>query len=114
MSPALNGSSVLQRFECGNAVETRNRMMFDFYPGLPHMYVCVCYKQKFFQLTTQCRSASVTSSCVLVFIIKVVAVWFLFGCLDTKKFFKFEAFSICQLVICTVVHFVLFTVFDFL
>ena len=64
--------------------------------------------------TVSLRLTSVTSSCVLVFIIEVVAVWFLFGCLDTKKFFKFEAFSICQLVICTVVHFVLFIVFDFL
>ena len=52
------------------------------------------------------------TSCALVFIIKVVAVWFLFGCLDTKKFFKFEAFNICQFVIGTVVH--LLTVFDVL
>ena len=37
MSPALNGSSTLQRFEHGNAVEKCNRIMFDFYPGLPHM-----------------------------------------------------------------------------
>ena len=33
MSPALDGSSALQRFECGNAVEIRNGIMFDFYPG---------------------------------------------------------------------------------
>ena len=37
MSPTPNGSSVLQRFECGNAVEIRNGIMFDFYPGLPDM-----------------------------------------------------------------------------
>ena len=24
-------------FECGNAIELRNGMMFDFYPGLPHI-----------------------------------------------------------------------------
>ena len=36
MSPALNGSSGLERFECSNAIEIRNRIMFDFYPGLPH------------------------------------------------------------------------------
>ena len=36
MSPALNGSFALQRFECGNTVELRNGIMFDFYPGLPH------------------------------------------------------------------------------
>ena len=37
MNPALNGSSALQRFERGNAVEIRNRIMFGFYPGLPHV-----------------------------------------------------------------------------
>ena len=35
MSPALNGSSALQRFERSNAIEIRNGIMFDFYPGLP-------------------------------------------------------------------------------
>ena len=37
MSPALNNSSALERFECRNAIEIRNGIMFDFYPGLPHM-----------------------------------------------------------------------------
>ena len=36
MSPALSRNTALQRFECGNAVEIRNRIMFNFYPGLPH------------------------------------------------------------------------------
>ena len=39
MSPALNGSSALQRFERNNAIEIRNGIMFDFYPGLPHMHI---------------------------------------------------------------------------
>ena len=39
MSPTLNGSSALQRFEHGNAVEVRNRIMFNFYLGLPQMFV---------------------------------------------------------------------------
>ena len=39
MSPALNRSSALQHFERSNAIEIRNGIMFDFYPGLPH--VCV-------------------------------------------------------------------------
>ena len=39
MSLALDGSFALQRFKCSNAVELRNGIMFDFYPGLPHMYV---------------------------------------------------------------------------
>ena len=37
MSPAFNGSSVLQCFECGNMVEICNGIMFHFYPGLPHI-----------------------------------------------------------------------------
>ena len=37
MSPVLNGSSALQWFECSNAIEIHNRIMFDFYPGLPHI-----------------------------------------------------------------------------
>ena len=41
MSPALNGSSMLERFEHSNVIEIRNGIMFDFYPGLPHMHVAV-------------------------------------------------------------------------
>ena len=37
MSPALNGLTALQRFECDNTVEIHNGIMFDFYPGLPHV-----------------------------------------------------------------------------
>ena len=37
MSPALNGSSALQCFERSNVVKIRNGIMFDFYPGLPHI-----------------------------------------------------------------------------
>ena len=38
MSPTHNRSSVLQPFECGNVVEMLNRMIFDFYPALPHVW----------------------------------------------------------------------------
>ena len=37
MCRALNGSTVLQCFKRGNAVEIRNKIMFDFYSGLPHL-----------------------------------------------------------------------------
>ena len=37
MSSALNGSIALQRFERGNTVKMCDRIMFDFYLGLPHM-----------------------------------------------------------------------------
>ena len=36
-SPSLNGSSALEHFKHSNAIEIRNRILFDFYPGLPHM-----------------------------------------------------------------------------
>ena len=47
MSPALNGSSALQRFECGNAIEIRNGIMFDFYPGLPQLCIYMYNDQQF-------------------------------------------------------------------
>jgi len=37
MSPTLNRSSALQHFQHDNAVEIRNRIMFDFYPGLSQL-----------------------------------------------------------------------------
>ena len=37
MSPALNGSSVIQHFEGSDAIEIRNGITFDFYTGLPHI-----------------------------------------------------------------------------
>ena len=37
MSPALNGSSALERFERGNEIEILNGIMFNFYPGLSHL-----------------------------------------------------------------------------
>ena len=38
MSPTLNGSSVIQHFECSNVIEIRDGITFDFHTGLPHMY----------------------------------------------------------------------------
>ena len=38
MSPAFNGSSVSQCFECSNATEIHNRVMFDFYLQLSFSY----------------------------------------------------------------------------
>ena len=37
MSSTHNRSTVLQCFECGNAIKIRNRIKFGFYPGLPHV-----------------------------------------------------------------------------
>ena len=38
MSPTLNESTALRRFECDNVVEIHNRIMFNFYLGLPQLY----------------------------------------------------------------------------
>ena len=38
MSATLNGSSTLERFERSNMIEICDGIMFDFYPGLPHIY----------------------------------------------------------------------------
>ena len=61
MSPALNGSSALQRFKRSNASEIRNGIMFDFYPGLPH----VCSKEQ----TWTCMNAIATQLHLLPFIL---------------------------------------------
>ena len=37
MSPTLNGSSVIQRFERSDVIKIRNGIILDFYVGLPHM-----------------------------------------------------------------------------
>ena len=39
MSPTLNGSSAIRRFERSDAIEIRDEITFDFYTGLPHMDV---------------------------------------------------------------------------
>ena len=38
MSPALNGSSAIQRFKRSNAIEICDGITFDFYTGLSHVY----------------------------------------------------------------------------
>ena len=40
MSPTRNSSTVLQHFENGNVIKICNRIMFNFYMGLPHMLLC--------------------------------------------------------------------------
>ena len=38
MSHALNGSSTLELFERSTTIEICNGIMFNFYPGLPHIF----------------------------------------------------------------------------
>ena len=42
MSPALNGSSVIRRFEHSNATEIRDGKTFDFYTRLPQLLQLTC------------------------------------------------------------------------
>ena len=35
----FSGSSALQHVKLSDALEIRNRVIFDFYPGLPHVHV---------------------------------------------------------------------------
>ena len=41
MSLALNESSVVRHFKHGNAIEILDRIIFDFYTGLPHVVLGV-------------------------------------------------------------------------
>ena len=47
MSPALNGSSAIRRFEGSDAIEIRDGITFDFYTGLPHVQqvlrICIAF-----------------------------------------------------------------------
>ena len=38
MSPTLNGSSAMRRFKHSNEIEMHDRITFDFYTQLPHIY----------------------------------------------------------------------------
>ena len=38
MSPTLSGSSALSHVKLSDALKTRDGIIFDFYPGLPHSY----------------------------------------------------------------------------
>ena len=63
MSPALNGSSAIQRFEGSDAIEIRDGITFDSYTGLPHTYfyhieqqIRMMYVRTKIAHTKQCQS----------------------------------------------------------
>ena len=39
MSPALDGSSAIRHFELSDALKIHDGIIFDFYTGLPHIYM---------------------------------------------------------------------------
>ena len=43
MSPALNRSSAIRHFEGSDATEILDGIAFDFYTGLPHIYLFYSY-----------------------------------------------------------------------
>ena len=52
MSLALSGSSALYRVKHGDALEIHNGIIFDFYPGLPHMCSCTAYTSSYYLRAT--------------------------------------------------------------
>ena len=42
MSPVLNGSSAIRRFEGNDAIEIRDGITFNLYTGLPHICIAYC------------------------------------------------------------------------
>ena len=46
MNPAPNGSSTLQHFERGDAIEIHNRIMFDFYCHIYYSIIVLPYSRK--------------------------------------------------------------------
>ena len=74
MSPTLNGSSALQHFECGNAVELRNGRMFDFYPGLPHLLYIIQSTKAWENIVDCVTDSTVLSSFITVHSITVTVV----------------------------------------
>ena len=50
MSPALNGSSAIQGFERGDAIEIRDGIIFDCYMGLSQL----CLKNGYFEPKNVC------------------------------------------------------------
>ena len=69
MSPSLKGSTALKCFERSNAVEIRNRIMFDFYPGLPHMYANLSQCKIMTEVNSHGLPISLANRCV-VFIVQ--------------------------------------------
>ena len=56
MSSTLSGSSALQRVKLGDAPEICDEIIFNFYPGLPHIYTA--NDKLFCQMTATCRLSS--------------------------------------------------------
>ena len=55
MSPGLNGSSAIRRFEHNDAIEIRDGITFDFYTGLPHMNTVLWYIYHTLLLAVYCE-----------------------------------------------------------
>ena len=59
MSPALNESSAIRCFECGDAIKIRSRIIFNFYTGLPRIpCVSILHNQLTFYESHRYRSVN--------------------------------------------------------
>ena len=56
MSPALNRSSAIRRFEGSDAIEIRDGITFDFYTGLPHMPNHLVYASSSYTVLLYCNT----------------------------------------------------------
>ena len=76
MSPTLSGSSALEHFERGNAIEIRN-IMFDFYPGLPHLHLVLILKRFWLHMNSSYKYSVclfyIWSTCTLVSLVPILS-----------------------------------------
>ena len=63
-----NRSSMLQHFKCSHMIEIHNRILFNFYPGLPHMHNSFVYLSNYMNHRTSITITSpqlyITSPCI--------------------------------------------------
>ena len=60
MSPALNGSSVIQRFEGKDVIEICNGITFDFYMGC-HTYIYMVYAYSIHAFCPICAQSNIST-----------------------------------------------------
>ena len=78
MGPALNGSSAIRRFERSDAIEIRDGITFNFYTGLPHVYVNYLLSHSIFTAFTNSEVLSSTASNQIELDLREPRHWLLF------------------------------------
>jgi len=98
MRPALNGSSALQRFERSNASEIRNGIMFDFYPGLPHItYVYINWLTNITKLKTFFLSIGVCNHLIAILYCTCIHVMYSGNTFESKySQSEYHLYCVCE------------------